>query len=169
MRLGLSSSSSSDLAAMPGPGLADVRMPTWHVLQCSQMSSDTPQDDTSIPGFSSDVEALREENRRLRSQIEASSMRQRWVLARLLGFTIRVFRLQNLKASLVRLISAIRERKEIPTEETADVITAIVGRILYIGAATVFLALLPTILSVWQISLLRQQLADQPGQTGSRG
>lgn len=74
---------------------------------------------------------------------------------------IRLLRLQSIEKALVNLIAAVREKQTLPTEETAAVIAAIVQRVLWIGTVGVLVALIPQMLSLWQIALLREQSNDQ--------
>lgn len=121
------------------------------------------------------LEKLQAERARLSSQnaelirecaelrAERDAVESRWLRIRAGAFWLgtRVLRLQTIERATRDLILAVRDGKGFPVDETAALVAAIVRRIFWIGTVGVILALVPNLISIWQIALLRAQLRDQ--------
>lgn len=71
----------------------------------------------------------------------------------------------SLTLAIHNLIKARRTDRSIPEMEVAEVVAAIVRRVLRVGLIAVIVAIVPAAIAIWQIDLMRDQLSETRQQT----
>lgn len=106
-------------------------------------------------------EQLRERCDKLEAKVEKYEASHKAASDLFFGLGIRFLRLQTIEKTLRNLLRAIHKENDFPTEEMVAFLVAVIRRILWIGTMTFVFALIPHLLSLWQINLLRSQLREQ--------
>lgn len=113
-----------------------------------------------MPENKDDIQNLKEENEHLKSELDAYKQRDeqhkniRWWTAR--KFTGLVLG-KDLKTSVKTVVNEVSEDKKVSKDALSDLITSLIKRITRVGAITILLALLPTLILLVQTWILSQQ------------
>jgi len=113
-----------------------------------------------MPENKNDIQSLKQENEQLKTELDSYKQRDeqskniRWWTAR--KFTGLILG-KDLKTSVKTVINEVSEDKKVSKDALSDLITSLIKRITRVGAITILLALLPTLILLVQTGILHQQ------------
>ncbi len=106
------------------------------------------------------VAKLIEENEQLRLQVEEFLKKKEAAVRgrrRALGYAGRVFLGRELRSSARAWFAAASRKAPLPPDETADLLAAVVRRVIRVGAVGIIAAIAPGVLLFWQSLMMNRQ------------